>query len=410
MKKSRVIRSVTWAVVVVAIQATSLQAKTDSGQSAQSDTSAIIDGTSASISTYPFIAFLADQFEEQYCGASLISETWVLTAAHCFLNTAGDAVDIESGANSIVVLNSDTSSPIADDAVVGQIGQIIVHPDYDPNTNTSDNKDNYDIALVELTAAVSVQPVALMSGSALPFAAGTEAIIMGWGTTAINDEGESIDPSSSLLQASQKIVDSTDCDAIYGGGITEFMLCAGAVDAGGSSDTCQGDSGGPLVVSTAAGYVQIGVVSFGGTETGPACGDPDAPGVYSNVAALADFIASNVSDAQFIDPVNATPGNNSGGNAGGDSGTAADPSIELSIEVAGNDVLIYWTSLNEATGYRLYYAPIPSADPINTLDMGQALTISGELPSGAAFYVAIEPYNENGSLPILSNIVELIVP
>jgi secreted trypsin-like serine protease len=410
MKMSRFLTSVTWAVVFAAIQATSLQAKTESGQSVESDTSAIIDGISASVSSYPFIAFLADQSEEQFCGASLISETWILTAAHCFLNSDNNAVDIETGANSVVVLNSDTSAPFADNAIVGQINQIIVHPNYDPNPDTSENKDNFDIALVELTAAVSIQPVALMSANALPFAAGTEAIIMGWGTTAISDEGESINPSSSLLQASQKIVASADCDSIYGGGITDFMLCAGAVEVGGTTDTCQGDSGGPLVVSTTAGFVQIGVVSFGGTETGPSCGDPDAPGVYSNVAALSDFISSNVSDARFIDPVNPNPGGSTGGSSEGSSDTPANSSIELSIEVAGNNVLIYWTSLNEATGYRLYYAPIPSADPISTLDMGQALTISGDLPSGAAFYVAIEPYNENGALPILSNIAELIVP
>jgi secreted trypsin-like serine protease len=410
MKMSRFLTSVTWAMVFAAIQATSLQAKTESGQSVESDTSAIIDGISASVSSYPFIAFLADQSEEQFCGASLISETWILTAAHCFLNSDNNAVDIETGANSVVVLNSDTSAPFADNAIVGQINQIIVHPNYDPNPDTSENKDNFDIALVELTAAVSIQPVALMSANALPFAAGTEAIIMGWGTTAISDEGESINPSSSLLQASQKIVASADCDSIYGGGITDFMLCAGAVEVGGTTDTCQGDSGGPLVVSTTAGFVQIGVVSFGGTETGPSCGDPDAPGVYSNVAALSDFISSNVSDARFIDPVNPNPGGSTGGSSEGSSDTPANSSIELSIEVAGNNVLIYWTSLNEATGYRLYYAPIPSADPISTLDMGQALTISGDLPSGAAFYVAIEPYNENGALPILSNIAELIVP
>lgn len=241
--------------------------------------------------------------------------------------------------------------------------------------------------------------------------AGAETIIMGWGTTAISEEGESINPASSLLQASQKIEDSADSDSVYGGGITEFMLCAGAVEAGGTTDTCQGDSGGPMVVSTAAGFVQVGVVSFGGTETGPSCGDPDAPGVYSIVSALADFISSNVSDAQFIDAVIPTQVGSSGGNSGGgDSETPANSSIELSIEVTGNNVLIHWTSLSEATGYRLYYEPIPSADPISTLDMRQALTISGELPSGAAFYVAIEPYNENGSLPILSNIAELIVP
>lgn len=368
--------------------------------------SAIIEGTAASISTYPWIAFLADEFEEQYCGASLISETWVLTAAHCFLNADGDAVDIETGANSIVVLSSDSVFPFSIGAIVGEIGQIIVHPDYDPNMDTSDNVDNFDIALVELTAAVDVSPVSLMSADAPALAAGTETTIMGWGTTAVNEDGESIDPSNDLLQASQKIVDRDECASIYGGGITEFMLCAGSVDTGGTTDTCQGDSGGPMVVPHSGGFAQVGIVSFGGTEFGPPCGDPDAPGVYADVSALAGFIADNTTGVQFVTPDLQAPSDDTGD----DSDPADEPSIELEVEVAGNDVLIFWSSLFNATGYTLYYAPAPAGEPISTLDMGPQLVIGGELPSGAHFFVAIEPYNDEGPLPVLSNIVEFMVP
>lgn len=352
----------------------------------------IINGSAGSVSTYPWMVFLADPFGEQFCGASLISETWVLTAAHCFVNEAGDAIDIETGAQSVVVMNSDTVSPLGSEAEQGQIGQIIIHPNYDPSMETSANVDDFDIALVELTAAVSFQPVKLLSGSAAEVAAGTQTLIMGWGTTEVDQDNMSINPSNELLVANQQIVSRTDCELVYEGGITDNMICAGDIEAGGTSDTCQGDSGGPMVVANGNDFVQLGIVSFGGTQTGPACGDPDAPGVYAKISALASFISDNVTDAQFVIL-----------------GETATPDPEatapvLSVAVEGNQVSIAWTEVAAATGYRLYYAPSPAQTPIESLDMGTALSISGELPSGSSFFVAIEPYNAAGALPEISNV------
>lgn len=391
----RTIKNVIAALLFVLPVGVSL-AKDPQTDSADSDVSAIINGTAGSVSTYPWMVFLADAFEEQFCGASLISETWVLTAAHCFLNSTNDAVDIETGAESIVVLNSDTSVPLASNAEIGQIGQIIVHPDYNPNQETSDNVDDKDIALVELTAAVSLQPVKLLSPANPALEAGTQTLIMGWGTTAVDEvENTGTNPSEVLLTANQQIVSRSDCEAIYGSdasGITDFMICAGAVEEAGTTDTCQGDSGGPMVIANGNDFVQVGIVSFGGTQTGPACGDPDAPGVYASVSALASFISQHVSDADFVEL-----------------GSGGASTSELSITVTGTMVDIQWTAVTGATGYTLYYAPYPAQEPVNLLDMGSQLSISGELPPGSAFYVAIEAYDDSGSLPGLSNVEVLMV-
>ncbi len=353
---------------------------------------AIINGAVASVSTYPFIAFLADADGEQYCGASLISETWVLTAAHCFTNSAGDAIDLETGIQSSIVLNSDTVIPLAEEAEQGQIGQIVIHPSYNPDFETSDNADDFDIALIELTAAVSFEPVKLLSASAAELSAGTEALIMGWGTTGVDDDNNAIDPSNELLVANQQIISREDCEQVYEGGITDNMLCAGAVQADSTTDTCQGDSGGPLVVASGNTFVQIGIVSFGGTQVGPPCGDPDAPGVYSNISALASFISEHVSDVQFVTLEE-----------------AGSSSPVLEVQVNGTVVTIQWTAVSGATGYRLYYAPSPAQTPIESIDLGSELSISGELPSGSAFFVAVEAYNESGSLPEISNVEEFTI-
>lgn len=356
-------------------------AKDESSNTKALDTSAIIDGVAASISTYPWIAYLAYDTGEQYCGASLISPTWILTAAHCFLNETGDSIDIEAGALSTVFLNTDTTTPPSAAAIEGAIGQIIVHPSYDPDS------EDFDIALVEITAAVDLQPVSLLAAEAPLIDAGIEAIIMGWGNTAIDDDNESIDASDTLLQAKQLIVDNSTCLDVYFDGITDNMICAGGSTATPTTDTCQGDSGGPLSIASGNSFVQVGVVSFGGVG-GPICGDPDSPSVYSSVSALAGFIQQHATDATFtmLEP------------------NAGTSSPVLAITVDGLMVTINWTEVPGATGYILYYAPFPSQSPIRNLDVGPLNILSGELAVGTSLYVAVQPYNAAGPIDVFSNV------
>lgn len=389
MKPVLQVFATTLITVVISLPLSAREGTTSTQQA--SDSAAIINGSSGSTATYPWMAFLADQNGEQYCGASLISPTWVLTAAHCFLNDDNNAVDIVNGALSNVILNSDTVSPLAANAIVGAIGQIIIHPDYQPDEATSPNANDFDMALVELTAAVDLQPVALLSGSAPEIAADTEALILGWGTTAVDSENESINPSNTLLKAQQKIVDSTTCAAIYGDSLTGNMLCAGGLTTTDTTDTCQGDSGGPLTIANGESFIQVGIVSFGGNE-GPSCGDPESPGVYAKVSALSGFIQQHASDAVFST-----------------FGTSSNAPV-LSTTVSENTVTISWTPTAEATGYILYYAPFPDQAPIGSLDVGTLTSLSGELPSGSAFYVAVQPYTASGPINIFSNVDTFTVP
>lgn len=77
------------------------------------------------------------------------------------------------------------------------------------------------------------------------------------------------------------IVGQADCRKAYGeDGIADTMICAGLLDVGGK-DACEGDSGGPLVVNG----VVAGIVSWGA-----GCAQPNAPGVYTDVASFLDWI------------------------------------------------------------------------------------------------------------------------
>lgn len=77
------------------------------------------------------------------------------------------------------------------------------------------------------------------------------------------------------------------------------MFCAGGYTDTDTSDTCQGDSGGPLFVRLNQGTLQLGITSFGGSDSA-GCGTPSSPGVYANIASLYGFISSHVTDASTL--------------------------------------------------------------------------------------------------------------
>ena len=237
----------------------------------------IVGGVDSDISAAPWQVAVMDTSFYQYCGGSILSASWILTAAHCEV-AVGDKV----GAAHSRLTTMRTSGQIR------TVAQAITFPGY----VTSEN--GKDVMLLRLNAPLDLSgpnaraiSVASESDSA-GFAAGAVATVTGWGT--LTYEGAS---PNQLQRADLDISTAAAVRAKYG---TLSADQIGAARAG--KDSCQGDSGGPLSVRIGGVARLVGVVSWG---TG--CALPNTPGMYSRVASFAAWIASTTNSGPPPPPV-----------------------------------------------------------------------------------------------------------
>ncbi|KAJ8005317.1 hypothetical protein DPEC_G00145370 [Dallia pectoralis] len=232
----------------------------------------IVGGENAQVGEWPWQVSLHFMSSGHACGASIISNKWLLSAAHCFSTTSPE---------NHIPSNWLTYSGLQDQykfdsAQKRTLKTIITHEDYSHMTY------DYDVALLELSQPLdftnTIQPICLPASSHL-FPAGIPCWVTGWGTLR---EGGA---SARLLQKAEvKIINDTVCNVVTEGQVTSRMLCSGFL--AGGVDACQGDSGGPLVCFEEGGkWFQAGIVSWG-----EGCARRNKPGVYSRVTKLRDWI------------------------------------------------------------------------------------------------------------------------
>ncbi|KAK9979005.1 hypothetical protein ABG768_012452 [Culter alburnus] len=219
----------------------------------------IVNGRKTTPHSRPYMVSV-QKCNKHHCGGFLISEKYVLTAAHCwpgfeFLTVVVGADDLRKSKKSDHI----------------RVKSSIPHPKYNPCTSEN------DIMLLKLEKKVKIKEDELISipKKEAEIKAGTLCTVAGWGSVKPDGKGTSND----LMEANTTVLSQAECKKKWKDEFSEQqMICVY-----GPGGTCSGDSGGPLICEGTA----VGVTSFG---LNGHCNSPDGPNVYTKISAYIKWI------------------------------------------------------------------------------------------------------------------------
>ncbi|XP_053946960.1 spermosin [Anastrepha ludens] len=264
-----------------------------------------IDGQSGE-RIYPWISRIAyinktNNFISYRCSGSVVSQSHILTAAHCVVNLVSDLRLSHVRIGGVALSPNCTANSNVNCSIttrIYQIAEVRVHPSYDQPKYAN------DIALVKIIGeANEYTPICLppkLSASVRDELIGSPGIALGW--TADLEGNDTGSPRVRYL--SLPIVNTTECAITYAKFsenfndpiiITPSQICA---QGGPMNDVCRGDSGGPFMDEGSSGLINssgrhslLGIVAFGPTK----CGMSNIPGVYTRVSSYLGWIIESIS-------------------------------------------------------------------------------------------------------------------
>jgi len=243
----------------------------------------IVGGYKSYVGMMPWqvaILFYYAWLDYQGCGGTLVSDRYVVTAAHCTFGASPSDLFVRVG-DTILATEFEAT------AFTYGVEEIINHPNYDDYSLSNDISILKLDDFVDLYSYPNIKPACLPS---FPYSGG--AVVSGWGT--LYSGGPQV---SHLRDVDINVFANGDCGSMNSE-MDDTMLCAGYM--AGGKDACQGDSGGPLVAHNPYGesYTLTGVVSWG-----YGCAYEDALGIYSNVSHFSSWLYDNMPDLNTCPPL-----------------------------------------------------------------------------------------------------------
>ncbi|XP_070139953.1 transmembrane protease serine 9-like [Drosophila kikkawai] len=236
--------------------------------SSRNGTLRIIGGKIADMYGNPWMAYISSSLGA--CGGSLITNRFVLSAAHCIS---------EPPAPTTVYLGQFDMSRSTPNGIQVPVDAQIRHPHYSKPKGFKN-----DIALFRLARTVQytdfIRPICLPTNFS-PLDQTTHLTTTGWGKTEYGV------PSSVLKTTTLTQYDRWACSSRYHSNVDTSQICAGSP----SSSSCNGDSGGPITtvypINGRNRVIQLGTVSYGDIYC-------QSLGVYTNVIHYMAWIGTTI--------------------------------------------------------------------------------------------------------------------
>lgn len=325
----------------------------------------ITGGTDAPISDFPWQVYFISG--SQRCGGTIISNEWIVTAAHC---TKIEKVPTPASDMFVVVgANNPRFNPNAGKTY--SVSEVIVNEGFNDQTLLN------DIALLRLSETIAfanATPIKLITADDVAAGAivpGVMSVVTGWGLTNVNPN---VLPTA-LQKVQLPIVSRAQASTVWNS-IPASDLMAGFLN--GNKDACNGDSGGPLVVSVLGENKLAGIVSWGSLNC-------NTYGAYTRVSDFESWIHKNTGFAPVGDSIicqgtvssqysiEAIPGVTAyewvllPAGSGSITGNARNASVLWNLNYNGPSIIVLRVTINNKVSdwYRLHVMVSPKTSILN---------------------------------------------
>ncbi|KAF7283055.1 hypothetical protein GWI33_001510 [Rhynchophorus ferrugineus] len=237
----------------------------------------IVGGQETGVNEYPAMAGLIDrnsQPPQVYCGSTIISNKFVISAAHCTYN---------HDPRSLLVLVGEHNVDAGADTDYTALYNVIayeMHPRYNPSNQAN------DIAIIQtdrINFNDNVGPICLPFRYTYDTFQEEKVTMLGWGQLEFSGM-----VSSTLQEVSVDVISNVECGERQSEAVNSNEICTYTE----GKDSCQSDSGGPLLWQNQGNkrLFLVGIISHG---IGCASG---FPGVNVRVTAFLEWIQSRTNE------------------------------------------------------------------------------------------------------------------